>query len=88
MKSTERMAKLFIQRHGEVLTHHGPKTRDQLALMIEEVTGIEKLAQSIDTLIRVLNSVEDAKGYAPEVIFAIAKARAAVQHYRGDDDDK
>lgn len=94
MKSTEHMAQLIKVGHGTedglVKTLHGLKTPAELATMIEEQTGIEKLAKATEVLIGMLRFAREAMSDtepANQISVAITNAHAAVQYYRGDTDD-
>lgn len=99
MKSTERMANLIIPSYHAIKTGHGFKTKAELATMIEEQTGIEKLAQATEALIEFAEWAEanfdedvtpinyaDVRPSLDRGIVLIAQAHAAVRYYRGDDD--
>ena len=80
MKSTERMANLINPTIPSVVTGHGIKSKAELALTIEEETGIEKLAKATEVLIDVLMQIKGGDGY----VHAITNAHAAEQYYRGE----
>ena len=89
MKSTERMANLISPLTEHINTSHGIKTQPQLALMIEEQTGIETLAEATEALIELAEYyIKRASSYRGLTNETLANAHAAVQYYRGDTDDE